>query len=349
MYLAWVNRAQGANRSASTGPACGDDAQGARRFHITTAVGSGVSAGPLSTPARIDWRAPRPRTTLVNHGQVSPPHPNEHPAHGAANEAGLTACRCDRVSNGPDLDPSAARSVGKILVVDPDREVRELVSFALRRAGYAVTTPAGFEGDLAELRVYAEGHDLVLLDPVLAWSESIKLCRQLRHASGIGVIVVTTRNREDRLLDPLAYGVDDYLLKPLSPSVLVKRVEALLCTRTGFTLRHVRNPGELTHEEDHTTTFATSAAIPRSIDSLGKRSPLCLPIQPPGAPHRRSRWKGHVSEYAGAEPLVIPSPPEGSLVPASKSGCRLCQFWRSLMGEWGRSSEMPRRRRSGFV
>jgi two-component system OmpR family response regulator len=114
----------------------------------------------------------------------------------------------------------------KILVVDDDPHIRDVVCFALRRAGYQPLTA----GDgLAALDVAArEMPALVILDILMPELDGTEVCKRLRKGSDVPIIFLTSKDEEvDRILG-LELGADDYVVKPFSPRELVARVKTVL-------------------------------------------------------------------------------------------------------------------------
>ena len=114
----------------------------------------------------------------------------------------------------------------KILVVDDDRELRELIGFALRDAGYPVVE-AG-DGPEALRQHAAEKPDLVILDVNLPGLDGFEVCRLIRGEADTPVMMLTVRSEESDQVRGLDLGADDYLAKPFSPATLLARVRALL-------------------------------------------------------------------------------------------------------------------------
>ncbi|WP_039947218.1 response regulator transcription factor [Streptomyces sp. NRRL S-118] len=114
----------------------------------------------------------------------------------------------------------------KILVVDDDPTVSEVVTGYLERAGFAVARAAG--GPEALRSAAAQRPDLVVLDLMLPGMDGLEVCRALRERGPVPVIMLTARgDEEDRVLG-LEVGADDYVTKPFSPRELVLRVESVL-------------------------------------------------------------------------------------------------------------------------
>ena len=114
----------------------------------------------------------------------------------------------------------------KILVVDDEPNIREVVGRYLRREGYVVVPAA--DGEEA-LRLYRrESPGLVVLDLMLPKVSGIEVCRRIQAEGRVPLIMLTARGEEgDRILG-LGLGADDYMVKPFSPRELVARVGAVL-------------------------------------------------------------------------------------------------------------------------
>ncbi|MBN1827039.1 MAG: response regulator transcription factor [Candidatus Eisenbacteria bacterium] len=120
----------------------------------------------------------------------------------------------------------------KILVVDDDLELLNLISFALRQAGYMVVRAA--DGPAA-LKVFDEEMpDLVVLDFNLPGLNGLEVLVKIREKKNTTpVMMLTVRSAEEDLVQALDHGADDYLTKPFSPRTLLARIRALL-RRTGI-------------------------------------------------------------------------------------------------------------------
>ncbi|MBX5467878.1 MAG: response regulator transcription factor [Firmicutes bacterium] len=114
----------------------------------------------------------------------------------------------------------------RILVVDDEAAIVELVEYNLEREGFEVLTEA--EGPKAVERARAERPDLIILDVMLPGMSGMDVCRELRKTTDVPIILLTARKDEvDRVLG-LELGADDYVTKPFSPRELVARVKAIL-------------------------------------------------------------------------------------------------------------------------
>jgi two-component system, OmpR family, response regulator len=116
--------------------------------------------------------------------------------------------------------------MAEILVVDDDGHIREVVRFALGRAGHSVREA---DNGRAALRAVAERMpDLIVLDIVMPEEDGLATCREIRRKSRVPIIFLSSRDDElDRVLG-LELGGDDYVSKPFSPRELVARVAAVL-------------------------------------------------------------------------------------------------------------------------
>lgn len=112
----------------------------------------------------------------------------------------------------------------RILVVDDDASIAEMVSIVLRGRGFDVAT-AG-DGPTAFSMLRSAEPDVVLLDLMLPGMDGIEVCRRLREVSAIPVIMLTARADTTDVVEGLEAGADDYLTKPFEPEELVARIRA---------------------------------------------------------------------------------------------------------------------------
>ena len=132
----------------------------------------------------------------------------------------------------------------KILVVDDEASIRELLVFSPAKQGYETDTAA----DGGEALEKAAGADLILLDVMLPVMDGFEVCRQLKGnqaTAAIPIIMLTAKNEEiDKVLG-LELGADDYVAKPFSTRELIARVKAVLRrvqTKPQDTMRLVAGP-----------------------------------------------------------------------------------------------------------
>jgi DNA-binding response OmpR family regulator len=119
--------------------------------------------------------------------------------------------------------------MNRVLVVDDDADIRELVTFKLEQAGYMVQAAA--DGQLGLDAALAKPPDLILLDLMMPKLSGIEVCRLLReHAATADtpVILFTAKAQEADVQRGFSAGADDYIVKPFSPRELIARVQAVL-------------------------------------------------------------------------------------------------------------------------
>ncbi len=118
--------------------------------------------------------------------------------------------------------------MAKIIVADDELRIRKLVCEFLNKFGYE--TVEAEDGDEA-FRIFEENKSsvkLIILDIMMPGLNGWEVCRKIRETSTVPVIMLTARSQEFDELTGYESGADDYVTKPFSPMVLVKRVEALL-------------------------------------------------------------------------------------------------------------------------
>ena len=141
----------------------------------------------------------------------------------------------------------------KILIVDDEPAIREMVRFSLESAGFQVTE-AGY-ADQARDQIAGNRPDLMLLDWMLPGRSGLELALELRRdpaTRGLPIIMLTARNEEHDKVKGLDTGTDDYITKPFSPRELVARIKAVL--RRSFTVsdnRQVEIEGLHLDRESH--------------------------------------------------------------------------------------------------
>jgi two-component system, OmpR family, response regulator len=123
-----------------------------------------------------------------------------------------------------------------ILVVDDDREIRDLLSRFLRKNGYRVDVAA--DGNEMKRMLDAARIDLIVLDRVLPGKDGLTLCRELRPSSRVPVILLTLLGADTDRIIGLEVGADDYLAKPFNPHELLARVKAVLRRTTELPIQN---------------------------------------------------------------------------------------------------------------
>jgi len=113
-----------------------------------------------------------------------------------------------------------------VLVVDDDPHIRDLLTFALQKAGLATREAADGEAALADIAAHRP--DLVVLDINMPRMDGIEVCRRIRADGDLPILFLSSRDDEiDRILG-MELGADDYVTKPFSPREVVARVAAIL-------------------------------------------------------------------------------------------------------------------------
>ena len=131
----------------------------------------------------------------------------------------------------------------KILVVDDEKPISDIVKFNLDKEGYDVVT--AYDGEEALKKVESESPDLILLDLMLPKIDGLEVARQIRKEHDTPIIMLTAKDSEiDKVLG-LELGADDYVTKPFSNRELVARVKA--------NLRRTSSSNAASSEEDEAT------------------------------------------------------------------------------------------------
>jgi DNA-binding response OmpR family regulator len=152
----------------------------------------------------------------------------------------------------------------KILIVDDDRVLADILAYTFRRDDFQVVL--AYDG-LSALTLFAqEQPELVILDVNLPGLDGFTVCHQLRQESDTPIIMLTVRGEDDDIVHGLELGADDYVPKPFSPRQLVARAHAVL--------RRAKQAASSTHEEG-APAEAEGQAIPRPVG----RSVVARPLQ----------------------------------------------------------------------
>ena len=114
----------------------------------------------------------------------------------------------------------------RVLLVDDDVTLNDVVTRYLEREGFVVETAA--DGRIALQRALADPPDLMVLDIMLPGLDGLEVCRRLREVAPVPVIMLTARGEESDRVAGLELGADDYVTKPFSPRELTARVKSVL-------------------------------------------------------------------------------------------------------------------------
>jgi two-component system phosphate regulon response regulator PhoB len=121
----------------------------------------------------------------------------------------------------------------RILIVDDEEEIRDLIAFHLAKEGYQVALAASGEEALRQARADVPG--LVVLDLMLPGIDGLEVCRRLKGDAATraaAVVMLTAKGEEADVVAGLELGADDYVTKPFSPRVLLARIRAVLRRKT---------------------------------------------------------------------------------------------------------------------
>lgn len=127
----------------------------------------------------------------------------------------------------------------RILIVEDDLALSDVIAFTLRRAGFEIIT--AYDGLTALTTWEQQRPELLVLDLNLPKLDGLDVCRRIRMVEKTPIIMLSARGGDEAIVKGLELGADDYIVKPFSPSQLVARVRAVL-RRAGI----VETPGILT-------------------------------------------------------------------------------------------------------
>lgn len=144
----------------------------------------------------------------------------------------------------------------KVLIVEDDLALSDVLSFTLRRSGFEIVT--AYDGQTALELVESEVPDLILLDLNLPRLDGLAVCQRVRAQGDTPIIILSVRGDDENIVHGLELGADDYIVKPFSPRQLVARARAVLrrasvpltpglLIASGFTLDRSRN--EVQHSD----------------------------------------------------------------------------------------------------
>ncbi len=141
-------------------------------------------------------------------------------------------------------NPQQKKQMPKILVVDDEANIIELVRLYLEREGYEVDEATNGTDAVSKHRVW--NPDIILLDLMLPDIDGYEVCRQIRTHSDTPILMLTARKEDIDKIVGLELGADDYLTKPFNPRELVARVRAILRRyQTGQQLGDIAEMGKL--------------------------------------------------------------------------------------------------------
>ncbi|MBE6756806.1 MAG: response regulator transcription factor [Ruminococcaceae bacterium] len=150
----------------------------------------------------------------------------------------------------------------KIIVADDEARIRRLVCDFLKKEGYEPLEAD--DGDVA-LEIFQKNPDtaLMIVDIMMPNMDGWTLCREIRKTSGVPIIMLTARSQEFDELMGFEAGADDYVTKPFSPAVLMKRVELLIrrTSNSSNSYKNCKTVGSLIIDEDAHEVFVDKQAV----------------------------------------------------------------------------------------
>ncbi len=151
----------------------------------------------------------------------------------------------------------------RILIVEDEASIRDMVAFALRKAGMEPVHAA--DARAAQLAIAEKVPDLILLDWMLPGLSGLDLARRLRKeqiSREVPIIMLTARGEEMDRVNGLEAGVDDYIVKPFSSRELIARIRAVLRRSPGGDGEGIVELGKLRIDEPAHRVFADGSAVP---------------------------------------------------------------------------------------
>lgn len=133
--------------------------------------------------------------------------------------------------------------MAKVLIVDDDRVLADVLAFTMRHAGFQVIQ--AYDGEAALRRWTEDQPDLIVLDVNLPRLDGFAVCRRIREQADTPILMLTVRGEEDDIVHGLELGADDYITKPFSPRQLVARAQAVLRRASKMPAPAIRQIGKL--------------------------------------------------------------------------------------------------------
>jgi len=148
-----------------------------------------------------------------------------------------------------------------ILIIDDEEDIRELLSYNLKKEGYSVLTAENGEIGLGIMKDHHP--DLIILDVMMPGMDGIEVCDAIRNTTGFEKMLIcflTARNEDYSQIAGLDAGADDYVAKPVRPKVLISRINALL-RRKGMLSNEVETEKDLVINRDKYVVEKNGAVI----------------------------------------------------------------------------------------
>ncbi len=145
------------------------------------------------------------------------------------------------------------RAKKRILVVEDEKNIAELLAYNIRKAGYACDV--AYDGRDGLNRALSEDYDIILLDIMLPFINGFDVCRTIRTKSNVPIIFVTAREEEKDKILGLETGADDYVTKPFSVRELLSRIKANIRRSSGELISPKKNSNNSKNEKSESTTI----------------------------------------------------------------------------------------------
>ncbi|XRG78752.1 response regulator transcription factor [Rossellomorea sp. GAMAL-10_SWC] len=146
----------------------------------------------------------------------------------------------------------------KILIVDDEQEICQLVGMYLENSGYS--WDEANNGERALSKISQSNYDLLILDIMMPIMDGWTLCKKIRETSNVPVIFLTAKGEEWDKVNGLKMGADDYIVKPFSPGELIARVDAVL-RRTKNSDASVLQIGQIKINEKSRNAFVSDKPL----------------------------------------------------------------------------------------
>lgn len=175
----------------------------------------------------------------------------------------------------------------KILVIEDEKEIREMIEILLKRQSYQVTSFSNCEDILNESKKHAGAYDLIVLDWMLPEQSGIEFLKQIRQDLNwkfIPVLMVTAKTEPDEIILGLETGADDYLIKPFDTSIFLARIKTLL-RRANTSSETILNPNGILHRgglmvnPENYEAYSNGQKIPLTLSEF---KILIIMLQHPG-------------------------------------------------------------------
>ncbi len=149
----------------------------------------------------------------------------------------------------------------RILLVEDDKQIREVITDYFGSKDNTVTIETASDGDVGLELIHNNEYDLVMLDVMLPGTDGFSLCHALRQKSDVPVLFLTARGREEDKLFGYDLGCDDYILKPFSLAVLYAKINAMLKRAKGMTADRTMICGSISLDPVKMTVLVDGASV----------------------------------------------------------------------------------------